>query len=77
MLRLWHEIWSLAFLIGVIGNLVAALLWAVPAIRRIHIKLDRQHKERLDQQDRQHSEHLEIITKQHQELRDAILRRVP
>jgi hypothetical protein len=44
---IWHQIWSLAFLIGVVGNLVASALWAFPAILSLHRKLDRHHHEQM------------------------------
>jgi hypothetical protein len=45
--ELWGSVWSLAFLVGVIGNLTAALLWAVPALRKLHKKIDANHAEHM------------------------------
>lgn len=45
MTALWHQIWDVAFIVGVIGNLTASILWAVPAIRGLHKKLNRHHAE--------------------------------
>lgn len=48
--RFWAEFWpqvlAVSFAVGVLGNLVASLLWAVPAFTRLHAKLDRHHRER-------------------------------
>jgi len=52
----WHQIWSEAFAIGVIGNLVAATIWAIPALRSLHKKLDRQHLQRMAMQVQHHKE---------------------
>lgn len=41
----WHQVLSLAFVVGVAGNLVASVLWAAPALIHLHRKLDRHHKE--------------------------------
>lgn len=30
----------------VVGNLIASALWAVPAFVHLHVKLNRQHRER-------------------------------
>lgn len=45
---IWHNIWSLAFVVGVMGNLVAAILWAFPALVHLHRKLDRHHREHME-----------------------------
>lgn len=55
MNSIWHQIWSMAFLVGVIGNLVASLLWAFPALRHLHKKIDRNHAE--------HMEHIKLLHK--------------
>jgi hypothetical protein len=47
-LTLWHQIWSLAFLIGVVGNLTASAVLGVPALLQIHRKLDRHHREHME-----------------------------
>lgn len=48
MVEFWHQIWAMAFVIGIVGNLVASALWAIPALVHLHRKLDRHHKEHLD-----------------------------
>jgi hypothetical protein len=47
----WHELVPLilcvGFAAGVIGNLVASLLWALPALIHLHRKLNRHHNEHM------------------------------
>jgi hypothetical protein len=54
----WDELWplvlSIGFLAGVIGNLTASLLWALPAFIHLHRKLNRQHDARMQQAERHH-----------------------
>ena len=44
----WNEltplVFSIGFVAGVIGNLVASALWAGPALTHLHRKLDRNHE---------------------------------
>jgi hypothetical protein len=40
-----HQILSAAFMVGVIGNLVASAVLGVPAFIHLHRKLDRHHAE--------------------------------
>ena len=44
----WNElhgqIFTIAFAAGILGNLVASLLWAVPAFGHLHRKLNRHHE---------------------------------
>jgi hypothetical protein len=61
MNEFWGGIWSIAFLIGVCGNLVAALLWAVPALRRLHKKIDANHLEHINLMKLHHKEQLNAI----------------
>jgi hypothetical protein len=53
MSRFWQEFWPqvlcVAFLIGVLGNLVASAVLGVPALWHLHRKLDRHHAERMAQ----------------------------
>ncbi len=42
-----HQILSLSFAIGVIGNLVASAVLGVPALIHVHKKLDRHHAEHM------------------------------
>lgn len=46
-MTLWHDVWSLAFAVGIVGNLVASALWAIPALLHLHRKLDRHHAEHM------------------------------
>jgi len=39
----WHQVWSLPFLVGVVGNLTASAVLGVPAFIHLHRKLDRHH----------------------------------
>lgn len=63
--RFWHELWpqviAVSFLVGVLGNLVASLLWALPAMMHLHRKLDRQHAERLAQAASHHQAVLDAV----------------
>jgi hypothetical protein len=58
MAHYWNEFWpavlSVAFLVGVAGNLAASLLWGLPAFIHLHRKLDRQHAERMAQGEQLH-----------------------
>lgn len=42
---IFHQVFSLVFVVGVLGNLVAAIVWAAPALWHLHRKLDRHHRE--------------------------------
>jgi len=44
-MSLWHQILSVAFLVGVIGNLCASAILGVPAFVHLHRKLNRHHRE--------------------------------
>lgn len=46
-MTIWHQIWSLAFAVGIVGNLTASALWAIPALFHLHRKLDRNHAEHM------------------------------
>jgi hypothetical protein len=58
MSRFWTEFWPqvlcVAFVIGVLGNLVASAVLGVPALWHLHRKLDRHHAERMAQAAAQH-----------------------
>lgn len=43
--ELLGEIFSIAFVAGVIGNLTASLILGLPAFWHLHRKLDRHHRE--------------------------------
>lgn len=64
-MRYWHEFWpqvlSIAFVVGTAGNLVAAVIWAAPALVQLHRKLDRQHAERMGLARRQHAEQMTAL----------------
>jgi hypothetical protein len=66
MIRFWHEltpqVLSVAFLVGVLGNLAAAVLCGTPALWHLHRKLDRQHAERLAQSAVHHAAQLTAIS---------------
>jgi len=66
MSRFWGElpplVLSVAFFVGVLGNLTASLLWGLPAFIHLHRKLDRQHRERLAQADAHHLKLLALLT---------------
>jgi hypothetical protein len=47
----------------VVGNLIASVLWAAPALLHLHRKLDRQHTERLAQAARHHQAILHALGK--------------
>jgi hypothetical protein len=40
---IWHNVFSLSFLIGVFGNLVASAVLVVPELRRMHVKIEAHH----------------------------------
>jgi hypothetical protein len=44
-----HQILSVAFAVGVIGNLVASAILGVPALIHIHKKLDRHQRREIDE----------------------------
>jgi hypothetical protein len=46
-MSIWHQIWSLVFIVGVIGNLTASAILGIPALISLHKKLDRHHAEHL------------------------------
>lgn len=46
-MSIYHQIVSLAFVVGVIGNLTASAVLGIPALIQIHKKLDRHHAEHL------------------------------
>lgn len=48
----------------VVGNLIASLLWAAPALLHLHRKLDRHHAERLAQAARHHQAVMGELRKQ-------------
>ena len=54
----WHSLWlqiaTVAFAAGVVGNLTASLIWALPTMAHLHRKLNRQHAERMAQSARHH-----------------------
>lgn len=68
MSRFWHEFWpqviAVSFAVGVAGNLAASLLWALPAFRHLHRKLNRQHRDRMDQAERHHRHLLSALERQ-------------
>lgn len=59
-MRFWSEFWpqvlAVSFLVGVAGNLTASAILGAPALWHLHRKLNRQHRERLDQASRHHDE---------------------
>jgi hypothetical protein len=69
-MRYWDEFWplvlSIGFLAGVVGNLVASLLWGLPAFTHLHRKLNRNHAEQLAQAARHHAERLEQADRHHE-----------
>lgn len=44
---IWRQIASTAFLVGVVGNLVASAVLGVPAFIHLHRKIDRHHREHM------------------------------
>jgi hypothetical protein len=62
---IWHEyqvqIFAVAFVVGILGNVVAALVCGVPALFHLHRKLNRQHSERLAQADQHHRKTLRAL----------------
>jgi len=46
-MSLWHQIWTTAFVVGVLGNLAASAILGVPAFVHLHRKIDRHHREHL------------------------------
>lgn len=48
---MWEEVrsqvLSIAFVIGILGNLTASLLWAFPVILKLHRKIDKNHAEHM------------------------------
>lgn len=53
--NIWHQIWSEAFLIGVIGNLTASVVCLVLAVLHLERLMKRHHRE--------HMEHLRLLHK--------------
>lgn len=57
-MKLWHEFWplvfSIAFLVGIIGNLMASLIWGLPAVLHLHRQAERHHGEKMAQADQHH-----------------------
>jgi len=47
MNSVYHQVFSLAFAIGVLGNLVASAILGVPAFLHLHRKLNQHHREHL------------------------------
>lgn len=71
---LYGLIFSLAFVAGVIGNLVASLIWASPAGVALARKLNRHHAEIKSQAERQHTERMAQATAHHNELKQQAAR---
>ena len=46
-MEIWRQVATASFIVGVIGNLCASIIWAVPALIHLHRKLDRHHQEHL------------------------------
>jgi len=59
--RFWHELWpqvfAVAFLVGVLGNLVASAILGIPAVTHLHRQASRHHRERMAQA----AEHHQVI----------------
>ena len=47
-MAVWHQIWSLAFVVGVVGNLTASAILVLPQIRKLHKKIDANHREHMN-----------------------------
>lgn len=49
MTRFWHElapqVFCVAFIAGVLGNITASALLGIPAVASLHRKLNRHHRE--------------------------------
>lgn len=45
----------------VVGNLIASAICSVLVYLKLHFKLNRQHREKMEQAERHHREHLQAI----------------
>lgn len=46
--ELHAQVFAIAFLAGVLGNLVASALWGIPTLRQLHRKLNKHHNWHLE-----------------------------
>lgn len=65
----WALVLSAAFVVGVVGNLVASAIWASPAGVALARKLNRHHAEHLATAERHHLEATAQRTAHHNEAR--------
>lgn len=68
-MELFGLVFSVAFVAGVIGNLVAAVIWASPAGLALARKLNRHHAEHVAQAERHHAEATAQRTAHHEALK--------
>lgn len=67
LLQEYHSgVLSAAFTIGVLGNLVAAVICGVPAFLHVVHKMDKQHDERMQQAERQHQHVMNALSSNQQ-----------
>ena|SRR5215472_1375868 len=70
----WALVLSVSFVVGVVGNLVAALIWASPAGVGLARKLNRHHAAQLEQAERHHLEATAQRTAHQNELKQQAAR---
>lgn len=61
----WHELYpqvfAVAFVAGVIGNLVASVIWATPVFLNLHRKLNARHLELMEAHSKLLESHRQIL----------------
>jgi hypothetical protein len=67
---------SIGFIAGVIGNIVASVIWAAPAFGWLHAKEKARHVAKLAQAAAHHKAQMELMVSQHAE-QMALLRKQP
>jgi phage terminase Nu1 subunit (DNA packaging protein) len=66
------QIFAVAFVVGIIGNAVAALVCGVPAFLHLHKRLKTFHKTQLDQSERHHAAQMAQAERHHRSLLSAL-----
>jgi hypothetical protein len=73
----YHYIWIT--LLGwpggiILGNLLASLIWGLPAILHLDRLAKKHHRQIVALQKMQHSEHMGVLAKHHKEMKEWVLK---
>jgi hypothetical protein len=66
------QIFAVAFVVGIIGNAVAALVCGVPAFLHLHKRLKTFHKTQLAQSEQHHQAQMDQAERHHRSLLSAL-----